>query len=980
MSNPTDIDNILKKISNDRLEGDEKIKKEIEIEKKNREKNDESIFQQILIESEKRRNKTLELEKKLDNLIIADKDRRENMKKQITDLENKIANKQIRRVSLLKGKNSIKISNKNYNFIIEKVLENNKVKTLYYDENMNIISDKYYKNLLAKKQSEFYKYGKIHPRLGKKLDEMKDDEIIEINIYKSNKDINKFDYDSKVEFTEKFRNFQRKNRHINRPGFDNFNLICTQFLKTSEGQEINKRLMASNNHLEIESTKLSKQSILKIKNNDNILGLFLPNNSFKLDISNQKNDSNASVIVDTEGWRGTNLRACVFEGSPGNDDGLTGFNQINNNIDSDGQRSGIQEVYKNSTFPGGKDSDHATTVTAIITNRAPIVNQRGFAPDSLIYCANNYSNKSLTWAVQDKHCRVVNQSFHRDNEWDSPNQEEDDIYKDYLALNFPYPFITSASGNWSSSSEDEPGGVDGSLEFVNHKCYNCVTVGNAKDFVSNSPDGMRPSSVWKNPDSDHGDWEFPEICANGTEVSYNGEDRGSGTSFSSPAVAGTALLIQNADNDLLNWPEGVKAILLAGAIHNIRDSSWFSDVLNNNDGYDGCGAMDTKESMRITRKTLTSGRVYMNNKPKPRGWSIGTLKNSNFTGSKDYISYFIGVPNLSSDGSTKSKIRVALTWDSKIASIFGIPLMSKLTTDHDLYLYNQSGSLVAYSISWDNSYEIIDFEGKRGEVYEIRIKRHSGSDSTWFGLAWTAGDGAYYKLTKEIAGIDFNNHALNNIFGNSLINTTVGVNFEGLNLENLFENSVTNSNYIIDVENIFELNTELEQNVTIKINRSHLDKYLRDSKKEILLMKLNKKNLNWEIVNSKLKEDCFKVYLERNDIYTFAIEDKFNSNGFSVLVNNMWKMVPNLYNVKAIPITKNIPPSKIVVEYQNCKVNYFLTENKNINCCFQYNGHKYIPEDKKLLRYSPDGVVALDYITCRVTLTGTDNIQISIEK
>ena len=53
---------------------------------------------------------------------------------------------------------------------------------------------------------------------------MKDDEIIEINIYKSNKDINKFDYDSKVEFTEKFRNFQRKNRHINRPGFDNFNL------------------------------------------------------------------------------------------------------------------------------------------------------------------------------------------------------------------------------------------------------------------------------------------------------------------------------------------------------------------------------------------------------------------------------------------------------------------------------------------------------------------------------------------------------------------------------------------------------------------------------------------------------------------------------------------------------------------------------------------------------------------------------------
>jgi hypothetical protein len=44
---------------------------------------------------------------------------------------------------------------------------------------------------------------------------------------------------------------------------------------------------------------------------------------------------------------------------------------------------------------------------------------------------------------------------------------------------------------------------------------------------------------------------------------------------------------------------------------------------------------------------------------------------------------------------------------------------------------------VASSASWDNSYEIAEFAAKSGQIYDIRIRRWSGTDDVWFGLAWT---------------------------------------------------------------------------------------------------------------------------------------------------------------------------------------------------------------------------------------------------
>ena len=86
-------------------------------------------------------------------------------------------------------------------------------------------------------------------------------------------------------------------------------------------------------------------------------------------------------------------------------------------------------------------------------------------------------------------------------------------------------------------------------------------------------------------------------------------------------------------------------------------------------------------------------------------------------------------------------MKVALAWDSHISSfdIFGIPILlsSSLSVDLDLHVRNSSGATVASSASWDNSYEIAEFDASRGETYEIRIRRWSGTEDVWFGVAWT---------------------------------------------------------------------------------------------------------------------------------------------------------------------------------------------------------------------------------------------------
>ena len=113
---------------------------------------------------------------------------------------------------------------------------------------------------------------------------------------------------------------------------------------------------------------------------------------------------------------------------------------------------------------------------------------------------------------------------------------------------------------------------------------------------------------------------------------------------------------------------------------------------------------------------------------------MGTLASADFGSDRlATFRYRVSVPALL----FQPTVKVALAWDSAVTSILGLPIASVLTVDFDLIVRDSLGVQVASAASWDNSYEVVEFAAQRGETYEIIIRRWSGTDSVWYGLAWT---------------------------------------------------------------------------------------------------------------------------------------------------------------------------------------------------------------------------------------------------
>lgn len=444
--------------------------------------------------------------------------------------------------------------------------------------------------------------------------------------------------------------------------------------------------------------RLDKAAIRRLQENPRIAGIFLYDPRGFDDLDDSIAIAN-SDDVHALGARGRGIRVAVWERGPDSTTNLA----IAGTFDANGAMS-----------------THSRLVHGVIRN-TQANSPNGHAPGCTLFSANSYDLDALRWAVGDENCTVINQSFHRDDEQDSSGLSFDDIYKDWLILRPPYPTIVQAAGN----GDEE--------EYVNHKGFNSLAVANHNDDAS----AISSTSVSLNPASSHGDRELPEIGANGTGVAAVGTSN-SGTSFASPAVAGIAALLQGEDTLLRSWPEGCRAILLAGATRNVSDATWWQDVATSVDASDGSGAVNALESHRIVQN-----RRSRNAAATRRGWDVGVLDDDDFdrAGDSDFA-YRVLVPDWILG---PRHVKVALAWDSKVKefSLFGIriPIASALEQDLDLKVYDANGSLVAQSQSWDNSYEIAEFDARRGEEYTIRIRRYSGTGWTWYGIAWTVTGG-----------------------------------------------------------------------------------------------------------------------------------------------------------------------------------------------------------------------------------------------
>jgi hypothetical protein len=457
---------------------------------------------------------------------------------------------------------------------------------------------------------------------------------------------------------------------------------------------------------------LTREQVRTVAARPEVAGLFFHETTGVDDLTDSMAIAN-SDDVQTLGYKGSGVKVAIWENAP----------DVTTNLS-------ITARYKTS---GLTLSDHARHTHGIVKNIEPN-KPHGHAPSCSLHSANTKDLDALRWAAKDKGCTVISQSFHRDSEPESGSMSFDDIYKDWLVLQWPYPTICQAAGNYWLGDYDEINPPES--EFVNHKGYNSLGVGNHNDAAS----AMSGDSVFRNPTSSHGDRELPEIAANGTDVTTVGLTM-SGTSMASPAAAGCTALIQNVDSTLKSWPEGCRAILLAGAKRNIAGQTWWQDVTANVDASDGSGAVDALEAVNIAKQ-----RRSRNAAATGRGWDIGTLRSSDIGSNlRTTFSYSVKLGNTFF---APRHVKVALAWDSKITMFpfpfpFGInlPIASTLSVDLDLQIFDSRGNQVGYSGSWDNSYEIAEFDGKPGETYTIKIRRWSGSDDVWYGIAWTVTGG-----------------------------------------------------------------------------------------------------------------------------------------------------------------------------------------------------------------------------------------------
>jgi len=194
-----------------------------------------------------------------------------------------------------------------------------------------------------------------------------------------------------------------------------------------------------------------------------------------------------------------------------------------------------------------------------------------------------------------------------------------------------------------------------------------------------------------------------------------------GTSFSAPETA--ALVADIAQRIGGDKPETVKAIILAGATHNIVDGVNNVDCSTSPiafDCRDGAGAIDANQSI--------------NNIAVPGNWSPATFLTD------------AAAPTGSNIDQTTTltagrPVRAVIAWDSAANcanQAGGDCATDTLNADFDLSVLDPSGNIVAGSSSFQNSTEVVDFTPTVSGTYTIRthVFRFDAGTATFFASAW----------------------------------------------------------------------------------------------------------------------------------------------------------------------------------------------------------------------------------------------------
>jgi len=370
-------------------------------------------------------------------------------------------------------------------------------------------------------------------------------------------------------------------------------------------------------------------------------------------------------------------------------------------------------------YASGGTFDHPTWVAGAIASGSGTY--PGVAPGALIVSASTGGGEvslardrdiinAADWAASPAggDADIINASIGQDT---ATGSEEARRYFDTLVYEQGRLAVASA-GNYSTF---------GHWDIVSPgTAYNVLTVGGLDDRGTvDRGDDM----LWYYPGSNgsnhhdptgaawntHGDFNKPNVSAPALSVRTANGLAASGTSISSPIVAGIAAQLLARAPSLLLRPEGTRAIIMAGAVTRtpMPDGSLNAD-------HEGTGSAS---ALWANRLLATGDSTWGGNR-------LGTM-----TGGNTVIQELAVVA-----GQT---VKVVVSWNSHTAGGDLSNRSDALATDMDLRVVQADGSAVG-SFSFDNNYEWVEFVASRTGTARIEVSAtRFAAGAERYGLAWS---------------------------------------------------------------------------------------------------------------------------------------------------------------------------------------------------------------------------------------------------
>jgi hypothetical protein len=312
-----------------------------------------------------------------------------------------------------------------------------------------------------------------------------------------------------------------------------------------------------------------------------------------------------------------------------------------------------------------------------------------------------------------------------------------DMAQDWYVKHAPYPVITQSGGNCQIGPN-----LQNCSSQANHtvraRTFNTLLVGASNDIgtPSTADDTIANFSTYTNFPTVHNDFELPGLVAPGVNVDSSSNpfgSAGSGTSASAPLALGVTLLMHQRDVTFQQWPEMVRATVLATATFPVDGPRTTS--LGGSDLRQGAGLLNAQKAVILSDPSTYTGP---NGAAVVRGRHGRTLNfTTDFTGTASNDVYYI-----STDSS--GRLRVVIAWDSSptgCSTTNGSGCVGDaLDGDLDLILsaYNAgSWTPVCNSSTWDSSWELCDVAVQPNKLYMAQIfKGTTVSTNTYLGIAW----------------------------------------------------------------------------------------------------------------------------------------------------------------------------------------------------------------------------------------------------